>query len=111
MTHDDPGVQPHLIETRGIDLIPAAERRGRPRNLLGMWLGTNLNVFYVVNGAVVVSLGLSFTQSLIAIVLGNLAFAAVGLASLQGPTTGTSTFTVSRAAFGPNGGRGLSLFN
>jgi nucleobase:cation symporter-1, NCS1 family len=115
MTHDEPPAQhpapTHLIEAHGIDLIPDSERRGRPRDLFGMWLGTNLNVFYVVNGAVVVSLGLSFWQSVVAIVLGNLAFVAVGLASLQGPKTGTSTFTVSRAAFGPNGGRGLSFFN
>ncbi len=100
-----------LVEARGIALVPDRERRGRPRDLFGMWLGTNLNVFYVVNGAVVISMGLSFTQSALAIVLGNLAFLAVGVSSLQGPRTGTSTFAVSRSSFGPNGGRGLSLFN
>ena len=103
--------QDSILETHGIDLIPVAERHGRPRDLFGMWLGTNLNVFYVVNGAVVISLGLSFAQSVLAMVLGNLAFVTVGLTSLQGPKTGTSTFTVSRGAFGPNGGRGLSFFN
>ncbi len=99
------------VEQHGIDLISTAERHGSPRELFGMWLGTNLNVFYIVNGAVIISLGLSFTQSVIAILLGNLAFLAVGLTSLQGPETGTSTFAVSRASYGPNGGRGLSLFN
>lgn len=102
---------PPGIETHGIDLIPEPERHGRPRDLFGMWLGANLNVFYVVNGAVAISLGLSFAQSIIAIVVGNLAFLAVGVTSLQGPKTGTSTFAVSRAAYGPNGGRSLSLFN
>jgi nucleobase:cation symporter-1, NCS1 family len=102
---------PPAVEAHGIDLIPDRERHGRPRDLFGMWLGANLNVFYVVNGAVVISVGLSFVQSVIAIVLGNLAFLAVGLSSLQGPRTGTSTFAVSRAAYGPNGGRGLSFFN
>jgi purine-cytosine permease-like protein len=102
---------PRGVESHGIDLIPETERHGRPRDLFGMWLGTNLNVFYVVNGAVVISMGLSFAQSVLAIVLGNLAFLAVGVTSRQGPRTGTSTFAVSRASFGPNGGRVLGLFN
>jgi NCS1 family nucleobase:cation symporter-1 len=99
------------IERHGIDLVGDRERHGRARELFGMWAGTNLNIFYVVNGALIISFGLSFAQSLLAILLGNLAFLAVGLTSLQGPRTGTSTFAVSRAAYGPNGGRGLSLFN
>jgi purine-cytosine permease-like protein len=102
---------PPGVESHGIDLIPDRERHGGPRDLFGMWLGTNLNVFYVVNGAVVISMGLSFAQSVLAIVIGNLAFFAVGVTSQQGPRTGTSTFAVSRASFGPNGGRGLALFN
>jgi NCS1 family nucleobase:cation symporter-1 len=102
---------PPGVEARGIDLIPESERHGSPRDLFGMWLGGNLNVFYVVNGAVVISMGLSFAQSLFAIAAGNLAFLAVGFASLQGPRTGTSTFAVSRASYGPNGGRFLALFN
>jgi NCS1 nucleoside transporter family len=102
---------PPGVESHGIDLIPQSERRGRPRDLFGMWLGGNLNVFYVVNGAVVISMGLSFAQSLLAIIVGNLAFLAVGFTSMQGPRTGTSTFAVSRASYGPNGGRFLALFN
>lgn len=100
-----------VIEQRGIGLIPAHERHGKPFDLFWMWLGTNLNVFYVVNGAIVIAIGLSFGQALLAILLGNLAFFGVGLTSLQGPDTGTSTFMVSRAPYGPNGGKGLSLFN
>lgn len=95
---------PPRIESHGIDLIPASERRGVPRDLFGMWAGVNLNVFYVVNGAVIISLGLSLWQAALAILIGNLAFFAVGLTSLQGPKTGTSTFAVSRASFGPKGG-------
>lgn len=102
---------PPGVEAHGIDLIPESERHGRPRDLFAMWLGSNLNVFYVVNGAVVISMGLSFAQSLLAIAIGNLAFLAVGFASLQGPRTGTSTFAVSRASYGPNGGRFLAFFN
>jgi NCS1 nucleoside transporter family len=100
-----------VIEQRGIALVPPEERHGKPRDLFWMWLGTNLNVFYVVNGAIVIAIGLSFGQALFAILVGNLAFFAVGLTSLQGPDTGTSTFMVSRASYGPNGGKGLSFFN
>jgi NCS1 family nucleobase:cation symporter-1 len=100
-----------VIEQRGIQLVPPEERHGVPSELFWMWLGTNLNVFYVINGAIIIALGLSFGQALIAIVIGSLAFFGVGVTSLQGPKTGTSTFMVSRAAFGPNGGRGVSVLN
>ena len=100
-----------IVEQRGIDLVPVSERHGRPRDLFFMWLGTNTNVFYIINGAIVVSLGLNFLQSLLVILVGNLAFFLLGLTSLQGPRTGTATFAINRAAFGPNGGRVLAFFN
>ena len=96
------------IEQHGINIIPDAERHGRPRDLFFMWLGTNLNVFYVVNGAVIISLGLSFPQAVLAILVGNCAFFALGLTSQQGPKSGTSTFANSRASYGPNGSRILA---
>jgi nucleobase:cation symporter-1, NCS1 family len=110
-TRQHPDDQVLEIEQRGIQLVPATSRHGKPSDLFFMWLGTNLNVFYIVNGAIVIALGLSFTQALLVIAAGNLCFFCVGLTSLQGPKTGTSTFVISRAAYGPNGGRGLSLFN
>lgn len=100
-----------VVEQRGIDLVPVSERHGRPRDLFFMWLGTNTNVFYIINGAIVISLGLNFLQSLLVILVGNLAFFLLGLTSLQGPRTGTATFAINRAAFGPNGGRVLAFFN
>ncbi len=100
-----------VVERRGIDLVPARERHGRPRDLFFMWLGTNTNVFYIINGAIVISLGLNFLQRVAVILIGNLAFFLVGLTSLQGPRTGTATFAINRAAFGPNGGRVLAFFN
>ncbi|HXX78317.1 MAG TPA: cytosine permease [Ktedonobacteraceae bacterium] len=103
--------QAGVVERRGIDLVPASERHGRPRDLFFMWLGTNTNVFYIINGAIVISLGLNFLQSVAVILIGNLAFFLVGLTSLQGPRTGTATFAINRAAFGPNGGRILAFFN
>jgi purine-cytosine permease-like protein len=99
------------IEQRGIDLVGPEDRHGKPRDLFWMWMGSNLNIFYPVNGALVIYFGLSFSQAVLVILLGNLIFFGVGLTSLQGPKTGTSTFAISRAAYGQNGGRGLSLFN
>src|SRR5260370_18363926 len=99
------------VEQRRIGLVPASERHGRPRDLFFMWLGTNTNVFYIINGAIVISLGLNFLQSLLVILVGNLAFFLLGLTSLQGPRTGTATFAINLAAFGPNGGRVLAFFN
>ena len=100
-----------VIEQRGIDLVGPEARHGKPVDLFWMWMGSNLNVFYPVNGALVIYFGLSFSQSILVILLGNLIFVGVGLTSLQGPKTGTSTFAISRAAYGQNGGSGLSLFN
>jgi purine-cytosine permease-like protein len=44
--------------------------------------------------------------------VGNIVgFFLLGLTSIQGPRTGTATFTISRAAFGRNGGRLPAFFN
>ena len=98
-------------EQHGIDVIGGGERKGQPLELFWMWAGTNLNVYYIVNGAILISLGLSFVQAILAIAIGSLSFFLLGLTSLQGPDTGTATFAVSKAAYGPNGGSGLSVFN
>jgi nucleobase:cation symporter-1, NCS1 family len=99
------------FEARGIDYIPASERRGRPIDLMWMWAGALFNVEYVVYGALVISFGLSFWQAALVIVLGNLSYLITGLGSLQGPAAGTTVFTISRAPFGPRGARLVSAFN
>ena len=99
------------VETRGIDYIPPADRFGRPRDLFWLWTGSIFNIEYIVYGALLIAIGLSFAQAVIVAVLANLTFLLLGLASLQGPATGTSVFVITRAAFGQRGGRALSLFN
>ena len=99
------------FERRGIDHIGPDERRGRPADLLWMWAGALFNVEYVVYGALIVSFGLSFWQAAAVIAVGNLSFVVAGLGSLQGPATGTSVFAITRASFGPNGGRLVAMFN
>jgi NCS1 nucleoside transporter family len=99
------------VEQRGIELIPEDERPMRPANLFWLWAGAIWNVEYLVYGALIMSFGLSFGQAVLAILLGNIAYVFLGLASLQGPQTGTTAFMVSRAPFGPNGNRLPSFFN
>ncbi|MFA3839523.1 purine-cytosine permease family protein [Streptomyces aureus] len=100
-----------VIEQRGIEYIPLSERHGRPLNLAGMWAGAVTSPLYVVYGALVVALGLSFAQTVVVILVGSLAYLLAGLASLPGPAAGTTAFGVSRGAFGGNGNRVVSLFN
>ena len=99
------------FESRGIDYIPLAERRGRPSDLAWMWAGALFNVEYVVYGALIMSFGLRFWQAALVIVLGNLSYLVAGLGSLQGPRAGTAAFTINRAPFGPNGAKVIAVFN
>jgi nucleobase:cation symporter-1, NCS1 family len=100
------------VEHRGIEHVPLSSRWGSPSNLFWMWAGAVWNVEFVVYGGLaVVVFGLSFAQAVVVIVLGNLFYLLTGLASLQGPRAGTTTFAISRAPFGPNGNRLPSFFN
>ncbi len=99
------------VEQRGIDLVPDDERPMRPASLFWLWAGAIWNVEFLVYGALIMSFGLSFGQAVFAILVGNAFYALLGLASVQGPETGTTAFMVSRAPFGRNGNRLPSLFN
>jgi nucleobase:cation symporter-1, NCS1 family len=100
------------VEHRGIEYIPRSERWGEPSNLFWMWAGAIWNVEFLLYGVLgIVVFGLSFTQAVIVILIGNLFYLLTGLASLQGPQAGTTAFGVSRAPFGPNGNRVPSVFN
>jgi nucleobase:cation symporter-1, NCS1 family len=108
------GVEPSVIEVeqRGIELVPDSARWGRPAGLFGLWAGAVWNVEFVVYGALaIVVFGLSFAQAVLIVLIGNLFYLLTGLASLQGPQAGTTTFAISRAPFGPNGNRLPSFFN
>jgi nucleobase:cation symporter-1, NCS1 family len=99
------------LEHRGIGLIPDSDRKLRPWGLFWMWAGALWNVEFLVYGALILSFGLSFWQAVAAILIGNLSYAFLGLASLPGPDAGTTTFMISRAPFGGNGNRIPALFN
>ena len=99
------------IERRGIDFVPESERWATPRNIGALWTGSAINVEYFVYGALLMGFGFSFWTALSLIIIGNLSFFLLGVASLQGPETGTAAFAISRAAFGTRGSRLVSFFN
>jgi nucleobase:cation symporter-1, NCS1 family len=99
------------IEQRGIDLIPDSEREMKPAGLFWLWAGGVFNVEFLFYGTLIMTFGLSVPQAVGAIIIGNLAYAFLGWASLQGPKTGTTAFMVSRAPFGQNGNRLVALLN
>jgi purine-cytosine permease-like protein len=108
------GAAPSLttVEQRGIEHVPQGDRWGRPSGLFWMWAGALWNVEFFIYGALaVVVFHLSFVQAVIVTVLGNLSYLLTGLASLQGPQAGTTTFAISRAPFGPRGNKLPSFFN
>jgi purine-cytosine permease-like protein len=99
------------VEQHGIDFIPETERWATPRAVAGMWAGASVNIEYLVYGAILAGFGFNFVQCVVLIVIGNVSWLLVGATSLQGPQAGTTTFAINRAPFGPNGSRGISLFN
>src|SRR5580658_7107615 len=103
--------QAFKVETHGIDHIPESERWATPRNVGGMWAGASVQIEYFIYGAVLMTFGFNFPQALSIILIGNLSYFLLGLASLQAPQTGTTVFAINRASYGPNGSRMISFFN
>ncbi len=106
----DPSLAFH-VERQGIDLIPESQRWATPRAIAGLWGGVSTNVQYFVYGALLMGFGFSFPVTVSLILLGNLSYFLLGVASLQGPEAGTTTFTIARAPFGTRGARPLAFFN
>ncbi len=99
------------VETHGVDYIPLSERWARPRDVGSMWAGASVQVEYFIYGAILMTFGFTFWQALSVIVIGNVSYLLLGLASLQGPQAGTTVFGINRAAYGPNGSRLIAFFN
>jgi NCS1 family nucleobase:cation symporter-1 len=88
-------------ETHHIEFIPASARHGKAWHQLGFWWGSNVNVFNVVLGGVVVSIGLTFWWAEIAITVGTLIGAVlIALHATQGPRLGVPQTIQSRGQFG-----------
>ena len=103
LSQPPPSEQAFRVEQRGIEYVPEGERWATPRDLFGMWAGASVSFEYLVYGAVLMTFGFTFGQAVLLILVGNLSYLLLGVCSLQGPEAGTTTFTINRAGFGPNG--------
>ncbi len=99
------GYRPTSIEPGGIEAIPPSQRHGTPWQLLSTWSAPNFEFATVFVGMIAVAyFGLSFTQALGAIVLGNLLGGiSQGILSTWGPREGLAQLVLSRTAFGLRG--------
>ncbi|MGW9249101.1 purine-cytosine permease family protein [Streptomyces badius] len=93
------------IEAHGIDHIPDADRRGRPRELFAVWAAANVNYLSLLAGGVLVLLGLTLAQALAVIVVGNLFWLLTGVLAISGPASGTPSEVITRAIYGVRGNR------
>ncbi len=102
-----------VIETRGIEPVPDAERHGRPIGLFWMWFGANMGVLGITLGAALVTFtGLNVIQSVVVSVVGAAgSFVLVGLLSTAGKRGGAPGLTLSRAVFGVRGNWGPTLIS
>src|SRR4051794_13834874 len=92
------------LETRGIEVVDEADRKGRPRDLFWPWCAANISALGIAYGSFVLGFGVSFWQGLLAAVVGTVfSFLLVGFVALSGKTASAPTMVVSRAAFGVHG--------
>lgn len=92
------------VETRGVDTLPEQDRTGRPRDVLGILVGSNMCLGVVLFGWLPASFGLGFgaavSSMLAGTLLGVLLVAPLSLVSLR---TATNLSTSSGGHFGVRG--------
>jgi len=96
--------QGERIESRSIDWVPLAERRGKPWSLFTLWFMSNANVTTLATGMLGAAVGATFLTSVVAILLGvALGTVFTAFHSAQGPQLGLPQMIQSRAQFGYRG--------
>jgi purine-cytosine permease-like protein len=92
------------IESNGVNPVPDAERRGKPRGLFAVWFAWNISILGISYGIFVFSLGLNVWQTIVAGTIGYLlSCSLVGILAVGGPRTGLPSLAQSRFAFGTKG--------
>ncbi|RIV17103.1 cytosine permease [Alicyclobacillaceae bacterium I2511] len=100
------------VEPFGIAQVHREERHGHARSQFSLWLGSNLTIADFALGFLPVSLGLPWSWTILAIVVGNLMGAyVVGLFAAMGPVYGVPQLIIGRHSFGRVGGYLPALFN
>ncbi|MBO0802551.1 MAG: cytosine permease [Nocardiopsaceae bacterium] len=90
------------VEPGGAEFIPRDERHGRPIQLFWTWTSPNMEFATIFVGVLAVAaFGLSFTESVLAIVVGSaLGGITQALLSMRGPRLGVPQMVISRLGFG-----------
>jgi len=90
------------VEPGGAEFIALHERHGRPIQLFWTWTSPNLEFATVFVGVLAVAaFGLSFWQSVLAIVIGSgIGAITQGILSARGPSHGVPQMVLSRLGFG-----------
>ena len=117
-TVERPAVERHAptdeflkVETRGIEPIPAAERKGSPRDVAWLWVAAFANFVSLITGGLLVTFGLGVLEAILAVAIGALLAAALhGLLSVAGPRFGTTQVVASRYTFGLRGAYAGAFF-
>jgi NCS1 nucleoside transporter family len=92
------------IDPHGIEPIPDKDRDSTPVQQFWIWAGANIAPINWVLGALGIILGLSLVETIIVVVLGNLAGCSLfGLFCIMGHRTGVNQMVLSRSAFGRRG--------
>jgi NCS1 nucleoside transporter family len=92
------------LDEHGIEPIPAQDRTSTPLRQFWIWAGANIAPINWVLGALGIILGLSLTETLLVLVVGNLIGCALfGAFCVMGARTGVNQMVLSRAAFGRRG--------
>ncbi|HEY4844672.1 MAG TPA: cytosine permease [Candidatus Dormibacteraeota bacterium] len=99
------------VETRGIEPIPASERKGSPRDVAWLWVAAFANFVSLITGALLITFGLGVGEAIVAVAIGSVLAAALhGLLSVAGPRFGTTQVVAARNTFGIRGAYAGAFF-
>ncbi len=100
-TRDTRPTSPAGVETRSIDYVPVSERHGKVWHLGPLWFAGNAQLATIAIGAFGIVGGLSFSWSILAIVIGAIIGTLfMAFHSAQGPKLGLPQMIQSRPQFG-----------
>jgi NCS1 nucleoside transporter family len=92
------------FDAHGVDPIPPSSRDSTPWEQFWIWSGANIAPINWVLGALGITLGLSLTETLVVVALGNVLGCAVfGLFNVIGHRTAVNQMVLGRAPFGIRG--------
>ena len=97
-------VENQIVETLGVDTVPDNQRTAKPSSILPIFLGSNMALSVMVFGWLAVLYGLSWWQSVSAILVGTIVAALfVSSSALLGWSGATNNSVASGAIFGVRG--------